>query len=1745
MSKNKSFSVPPAWRALALLSVLAGGGGFGQAMAAAGVPPFTGTQCPADRYGSKLVCTANDVRFGGITAGAGAPTTCVAGGDIELNVNATVTAGSAQRYNIGIFFGSDGKDIQRLSSTGGNASCSTYTFPTSPGPVLGSLDGNACGDTMTGGSVTVPLSNVILQCAPGPDGKLLVPALVSWQQAPSACVSGDTYPVPGTTSKCNASTSSTLTTVQPYAKLTIKKITTSGDAAFGFTTSGTSGSSSSTVSNDALVATPSFTLANNQTQVLTVPYGAGPSASITVSENYQANWAISGVECWTDSSKTTLATNVITNVASGTTTEGGVTANFNAVDQQAYCEITNKPYTSGQAALEVIKTHSGSFLPGSTFAANGTSYTVTVKNIGNGPENNPQFEDVIPAGITVTGYTTGGNTALTCSPIPFTGDGSSKITCSTNGSFKGGDVATVTFQVSIADNASGLLVNRVTAKIGNSLTGTATDEIRLPARPIVEKTVSPSEMISGGASTLTISLGNPNAFPITLTDDFVDDLAGSNMSIPDIAKFDTNCPVTPVISTSSITYPKDAWIPAEGCVINVTVTATSTGTNQIPANALKTDAGQPLNAASATLTITSSLSAPGLSKSFVTSPINPGGETVLQVTLTNTNNTPLVLSSDLEDLMPDGLTLAADPRVETDPAKYLERYGTCDSNYVMLASGTSADGAQLLYTAGGSIPANSSCYVAVKVVAVKPTSGTTYTNTIDPGSLVTQGGPDTTGATATLTINSVPLPDMEVAFLSMPATATVGVLYTGTFTCENVGDADATIGTSCDLNNLPAGVTRTGCTISGGGDWDDGDPVLIGQTVTCTVSGTPTAEGPVTQTVTTDADGDSNPNNNSVSQTVAVAAAPPVPKPDMVVNISGLPNTAIVGVPYIGQYTCKNEGDAVAPADQYTICNFNDLPTDVTVDGCSLDGSPWTNGSAVGVGKTVICTVSGTPTTPGVVTQTATTGATGDKNPGNNSASQTFQVLAPDMAVDISGLPNTATVGVPYTGTYTCTNVGDAAAAASPPGTICNFNNLPADVSLQECTLSGSDWDNGDEVPVGGVVTCTVSGTPTTAGAVTQTATTGATGDIVSDNNTASQTVTVGRIADLAVLKNAPVVTSPSGDLTYTVTISNAGASGANGAVFADAIPAGMTNFAWSCDQVTGGAICPNASGSTAINETIAIFPAGSSLTYTITGTAPATGSVTNTATLTAPTGVVDPDPTNNTDVTNTALSQTPLPATADLSVTKYGPTSVAPNSSLTFKLLVANAGYIAADRAQLSDAVPAGLSNVTWTCQGEVGGAVCPHEFGEEAIDETIATFPAGSSLTYLVTGTVDGSGTVNNQVSLTPPVGVEDPDPSNNNDSSLSTVEAITEYADLSVIKIGPASVANGQSVSYQLLVANAGTSPVTGARVVDRLPSGLTDVTWTCANAEGSTGGVCQEANGTGDIDTLVNLPVAARVSILVTANAPATGPAAFANVAEVFAPQGIADLTPDNNLSSAVITQLLIQPVANNDYFTTLVNTPVTGQLADNDSVPTGSVFSLVGSGPANGELVLDPETGEFTFTPNNGWTGVTTFTYQICLPAPNQAVCDSALVTISIPDVVAANNGATTTSGNPNLLNVLKNVEFDGEPIPEGQALIEQVGTWPNGLSVNQATGQVGVAPGTPLGNYQVKALVCKKPTNVLPAFTRSVANLTQEGQCALVTLDINVTPAIGIPTLSEWGRLVLAVMLLGLALQSRRVMLKP
>src|SRR5205085_2262459 len=140
----------------------------------------------------------------------------------------------------------------------------------------------------------------------------------------------------------------------------------------------------------------------------------------------------------------------------------------------------------------------------------------------------------------------------------------------------------------------------------------------------------------------------------------------------------------------------------------------------------------------------------------------------------------------------------------------------------------------------------------------------------------------------------------------------------------------------------------------------------------------------------------------------------------------------------------------------------------------------------------------------------------------------------------------------------------------------------------------------------------------------------------------------------------------------------------------------------WTC-SATGGAVCPNASGAGDLNETLATFPAGSTVTYTVTATVIATppATVTNTATATPPSGGVC-TPNNTPPPCKSTVTVPPVPQVGIHKTTSA--TAATPNASIVYTIVASNTGSVSAAGTVVSDPIPAGLASQTWTCSATGG---------------------------------------------------------------------------------------------------------------------------------------------------------------------------------------------------------------------------------------------------------------------------------------------------------------------------------------------------------------------------------------------------------------------------------------------------------
>lgn len=98
----------------------------------------------------------------------------------------------------------------------------------------------------------------------------------------------------------------------------------------------------------------------------------------------------------------------------------------------------------------------------------------------------------------------------------------------------------------------------------------------------------------------------------------------------------------------------------------------------------------------------------------------------------------------------------------------------------------------------------------------------------------------------------------------------------------------------------------------------------------------------------------------------------------------------------------------------------------------------------------------------------------------------------------------------------------------------------------------------------------------------------------------AASTVVIPADPQIQVSKSVDVSQArPGQTVVYTVTVANVGTVDAGNVAISDPLPTGIDDFAWTC-AASGGASCPAASGSGAIDQTVALFPAGGKLVYTV-----------------------------------------------------------------------------------------------------------------------------------------------------------------------------------------------------------------------------------------------------------------------------------------------------------------------------------------------------------------------------------------------------------------------------------------------------------------------------------------------------------------------------------------------------------------
>ncbi|GAA3618959.1 PKD domain-containing protein [Flavivirga jejuensis] len=327
--------------------------------------------------------------------------------------------------------------------------------------------------------------------------------------------------------------------------------------------------------------------------------------------------------------------------------------------------------------------------------------------------------------------------------------------------------------------------------------------------------------------------------------------------------------------------------------------------------------------------------------------------------------------------------------------------------------------------------------------------------------------------------------------------------------------------------------------------------------------------------------------------------------------------------------------------------------------------------------------------------------------------------------------------------------------------------------------------------------------------------------------------------ADLSLVKNINIASSATpniGDtVIFEVIITNNGPNDATGITVADMVPDGY--------NITGGTI--SNSGILTGNQidwTGLSITNGNSLTlsYNVTVNAP-TGIANEYNNVAEVTGSdqFDPDSTpdnddgdqNEDDEDNFVIT----PQTADLSINKMvsDPT---PNVGdlVTFTITISNNGSAAATGVSVQDIVPGGYSGITnISGTGSVTG---------NQIDWTGLAVPIGTNTTTLTfDAIVDApTGATDEYINSVEIIASDqfDPDSDPSSDATIddhndgipdddeATATVIIQQADLSIVKsINNTNPNVGDTVTFSLLITNAGPNIATNVAVEDILPIGYT--------------------------------------------------------------------------------------------------------------------------------------------------------------------------------------------------------------------------------------------------------------------------------------------------------------------------------
>ncbi|MCP4682416.1 MAG: IPTL-CTERM sorting domain-containing protein [Desulfobacterales bacterium] len=441
------------------------------------------------------------------------------------------------------------------------------------------------------------------------------------------------------------------------------------------------------------------------------------------------------------------------------------------------------------AALAQAPTFTKAFNPDTIGPGSVSTLTFTITNAGGTPVTNMDFTDNLPGGVTIADPPDASCNCLGAIGV-LTAPAGGTVISLTDGSLAGSSSCTVVVDVTSSvvathTNLSGAL----TSSLGNS--GTATNTLMVVTTlPGFTKAFDPTSVPLGGRSTLTFTIDNTlNTSPV-INLDFTDNLP-TGMVVADPANAYTDCisaglpdtTLTAVPGTGVITlnadgagFPGFEVLPSGAtCTVAVDVIATGSG---ILGNSSEELLASFVSAGKANATLNVTRTTLALTKTFTDDPTPPGHDITLEFTISNFDRFNAITGITFTD----DLNAALAGLVATD----LPKSDVC-------GTGSSLTGTSTLTLADASLAGGDSCTFSATLTVPAGAAPGDYLNQTNAIS-GTLSGDATTGNTAGDSLFVQPGPILTKEFTDDPVGVgeEVTLEFTVTNTSTTSGAADIT-----------------------------------------------------------------------------------------------------------------------------------------------------------------------------------------------------------------------------------------------------------------------------------------------------------------------------------------------------------------------------------------------------------------------------------------------------------------------------------------------------------------------------------------------------------------------------------------------------------------------------------------------------------------------------------------------------------------------------------------------------------------------------------------------------------------------------------------------------------------------------------------------------------------------------------------------------------------------------------------